>query len=194
MLPAVLGAKVALLLQVISVLGQVQHVLHVPAQQAPKQHERLVEKLCDHDEVEISCQLLNVLAAQAEVGHVTCLHAQVLGLLVAEVRQVPHGGLVQGGVAQVLRQWVADVAGHDGIDVAAGDVAVVLKGRHKLLQRLPQHGDVDCIERHDAVDEGAVVDAVVPQQVVVLASGRRNQASGGEWLAGLVEVVVARGM
>lgn len=69
-----------------------------------------------------------------------------------------------------------------------------IKGRHKLLQRLPQHGDVDCIQRHDAVDEGAVVDAVVPQQVVVLASWRRNQASGGEWLAGLVEVVVARGM
>ena len=175
MLSLVLGAEHPLLLVHVLVLGDVQHVLDAPAHQPPQQYQRLVEELGDHDELELLAQLLDVLAAQGVVEDVLVTHPQVLRLLVADVRSVDPASVVQRRLLKVERERVADVLLHDCVQGAAGGAAVVLEGGLELLEGLAEDGDVDRVCRQDGVVELAVVDAVVPQDVVVLAQGRRDE-------------------
>ena len=162
-------------------------VLGVKAGASLEQHERLLETLHHHHEVQLTVKLLEVHLHGLGVHLVEGRHARVQCDGVVQLRALGHRSLdlVRQSAGQSLGKL--DSEGLVGLGPHAGvveqkvlserngqQVVVVVGGGEEARQGLAHDGAVEGVCRHEAGDGRAVEDHVVEEDVVLLAFGNRQ--------------------
>ncbi|MEJ1289351.1 hypothetical protein NN561_020393 [Cricetulus griseus] len=156
---------------------------------ARREHEGLVEVLCDHDERE---DLLHLADEARQVGCVVARAALIVASQVVGQRVVrKHGEVLPGTVVGLGRaqESLERRVGH----APEGRAVLVVVAEERLEHGggLAQDGDVDRVRRHEALQLGAV-EAQVAGQHVRGPRGRVHEV--GREVSRIAELVLAAGV